>query len=294
MSTYEPEDGRDGIRSRALLIAAAVIAVTGIAAFVGSAVRDKQSVAAPGPTSVFIQGGDNSAAPVLTTVAEVTTLPPTTAAPEARPCPKPAGTTQARTFPLDPPFCIDMAAKYRAKIRTDKGTIWITLDQNVAPKTVNNFVYLARYGFYDGLSFHRVISDFLIQTGSPDASGEGGPGYTIPAESGTETMKPGTVVMAARDNGSQFFIVSGSQAAGFNPADFNPIGTVSQGLDVVKKIDALGIAGKETPKTLVAIKSLEIVAENEGGPSADGGSTSTVAGAATPTDSLTVAPTTTK
>jgi cyclophilin family peptidyl-prolyl cis-trans isomerase len=289
MSTYEPEDGRDGIRSRALLIAAAVIAVTGIAAFVGSAVRDTQTALVPASTVVSAQGVETPAPP--TTLAEVTTLPPTTAAPEARPCPKPAGTTQARTFPLDPPFCIDMAAKYRAKIRTDKGTIWITLDQNVAPKTVNNFVYLARYGFYDGLSFHRVISDFLIQTGSPDASGEGGPGYTIPAESGTETLKPGTVVMADRSNGSQFFIVSGGQATGFNPADFNPIGVVSQGLDVVKKIDALGVAGQETPKTLVAIKSLEIVAENEGGPSAEGGSTTTAPGAP---DNSTGVPTTTK
>ncbi len=277
MATYETEDGRSGIRSRALLVAAALIAVIGIAALLGSAIRDKSPVAAPRTEAP--QAAPNAPEASTTAVVESTTLPPTTVAPEALPCPKPDGpNAQTRVFPLDPPICIDMTAKYRAKVRTDKGTIWITLDQNTAPKTVNNFVYLARYGFYDGLSFHRVIGDFLIQTGSPDANGQGGPGYTIPAESGTEALKPGTVVMADRANGSQFFIVSGSQAAAFNPADFNPVGVVSQGLDVVKKIDALGVPGSETSSQLVTIKSLEIVAEGEGGPgtgAAPGSSTTT-------------------
>jgi cyclophilin family peptidyl-prolyl cis-trans isomerase len=271
MATYETEDDRGGIRSRAILIAAVLIAVTGVAAIVGSAVRDKTKVAAA-PSS--ITQAPTEAPPEISTTAASTTLPPTTLAPEALPCPKPDGpNAQTRVFPLEPPICIDMAAKYRAKVRTDKGTIWITLDQNTAPKTVNNFVYLARYGFYDGLSFHRVIGDFLIQTGSPDGL-DGGPGYSIPAESGTEPLKPGTVVMADRANGSQFFIVSGSQAAGFNPADFNPIGVVSQGLDVVTKIDALAVPGSEASKQSVTIKSLEIVAEGEGGPAADGSTTS--------------------
>jgi cyclophilin family peptidyl-prolyl cis-trans isomerase len=179
-------------------------------------------------------------------------------------------------------MCIDMAAKYRAKVRTDKGTVWITLDQNAAPQTVNNFVYLARYGFYDGLSFHRVIGDFLIQSGSPTPDGQGGPGYVIPAEAGTETLEPGSVVMADRANGSQFFIVSGASGAGLIPADFNPIGKVTQGLDVVQDINGLAVADSEVSSTLITIKSLEIVAEGEGGatPAADPNATSTTTPAA--------------
>jgi cyclophilin family peptidyl-prolyl cis-trans isomerase len=269
MATYEPEDGRSGIRSRAMLVAGGVVIATGLAALVGSTFRDDSVAVVAGPASTV--------APVEVTIAEPTTtptLPPTTLAPEPLPCPKPLGEQQTRVFPMEPPICIDMAAKYRAKLRTDKGTIWIALDQNAAPKTVNNFVYLARYGFFDGMPFHRVIGDYLIQTGSPDASGEGGPGYAIQAEPGAEALKPGSVVMADRANGSQFFIVSGASGASLNPADFNPIGEVSQGLDVVTKINALAVDGSEVSSQLVTIKSLEIVAEGEGG--ATGASTTVV------------------
>jgi cyclophilin family peptidyl-prolyl cis-trans isomerase len=270
MATYEPEDGRSGIRSRAMLVAGGLIAATGIAALVGSTIRD-DSVSVARSTAPLAAPEITAATPPESTVAP--TLPPTTLAPEPLPCPKPLGETQTKVFPMEPPICIDMAAKYRAKVRTDKGTIWIALDQNAAPKTVNNFVYLARYGFYDGMPFHRVIGDYLIQTGSPDATGEAGPGYAIQAEPGAEALKPGSVVMADRANGSQFFIVSGASGAGLNPADFNPIGVVSQGLDVVTKINALAVPDSEVSSQLVTIKSLEIVAEGEGGPAAAGTST---------------------
>jgi cyclophilin family peptidyl-prolyl cis-trans isomerase len=277
MATYETDDGRSGIRSRAMLVAGGLIAATGIAALVGTSIRDD---------SVAVQGSVAPEISVEVTAAPVpsSTLPPTTVAPEPLPCPKAIGETQTKAFPMEPPICIDMAANYRAKVRTDKGTIWIALNQNAAPKTVNNFVYLARYGFYDGMPFHRVIGDYLIQTGSPTPDGQGGPGYAIQAEAGAEALKPGSVVMADRANGSQFFIVSGASGAGLNPADFNPIGVVSQGLDVITKINALAVEGSEASSQLVTIKSLEIVAEGEGGP-ATGGSTTV----ADPT-STTVAP----
>ena len=260
MATYEQDDdqGDSGLRSRAMIVAGGVLALVAIAALIGSAVRDTDTAAPPLP---------DVTAPAVTVAATTpTTVAPTTVAPEAFPCPNPnGGNNQTRVFPLDPPMCIDLAAKYRAKVKTDKGTIWIDLDQNAAPKTVNNFVYLARYSFYDGLPFHRVIGDFLIQTGSPDASGEGGPGYTIPPESGSDALQAGSVVMADRANGSQFIIISGASGAALNPADFASLGKVSQGLDVVRKIDALAVDGSEVSSQLVTIKSLEIVAEGEGG-----------------------------
>jgi cyclophilin family peptidyl-prolyl cis-trans isomerase len=254
MATYDDDEvAPSSIRGRAIATAVGLIAVVGAAAVVGNATRDEATATT---TTVAI------AAPTETLPAATT--PPTTAAPQALPCPV-TGAPQTRSFPLPPPMCIDMAAKYRAKIRTDKGTIWVTLDQNAAPQTVNNFVYLARYQYFDGLPFHRVIGDFLIQTGSPTPDGEGGPGYVIPAEPGTQALAPGAVVMADRSNGGQFFIVTGATAAGINPADFNPIGTVSQGLDVVQNINALAVAESEVSSSLVTVKTLEIVAEGEGG-----------------------------
>lgn len=261
MATYETDDepgDTRGVRGRAMVVAGGVVVLTAVAALVGSAVRDTETAASPVPDVTV-------SAPEIVPTTPIT-LPPTTLAPEALPCPSPTGgNNQTRVFPLDPPMCIDLAAKYRAKLKTDKGTIWIDLDQNAAPKTVNNFIYLARYSFYDGLPFHRVIGDFLVQSGSPDASGEGGPGYTIPPESGAEPLQPGSVVMADRANGSQFLIISGASGAALNPADFAPLGKVSQGLDVVRKIDALAVEGSEVSSQLVTIKSLEIVAEGEGG-----------------------------
>jgi cyclophilin family peptidyl-prolyl cis-trans isomerase len=210
MTTYDDEEVlTSGVRRRAIATAAGLIAIVGAAALVGNAAREDR--AAPETTTTV--------AAVTAPVVEVTTTqPPTTLPPAPLPCPPLEGATQTRSFTMAPPMCIDMAAKYRAKVRTDKGTVWITLDQNAAPQTVNNFVYLARYGFYDGLSFHRVIGDFLIQSGSPTPDGQGGSGYVIPAEPGTEALEPGSVVMADRGNGSQFFIVSGSSGAGLVPA----------------------------------------------------------------------------
>ncbi len=100
----------------------------------------------------------------------------------------------------------------QATIETDKGNIQLELFDNEAPETVANFVKLAQDGFYDGLTFHRVISDFMIQTGCPKGTGTGGPGYTFPDEASALKLKhdkPGTLSMAnagPNTNGSQFFI----------------------------------------------------------------------------------------
>jgi len=110
-----------------------------------------------------------------------------------------------------PEMQIDINKKYMAEIETNKGIIELELYPNHAPKTVNNFVFLAREGFYDGISFHRVISNFMIQGGDPTGTGAGGPGYSFEdeVEDNPLTHERGVISMAnagPNTNGSQFFI----------------------------------------------------------------------------------------
>ena len=115
-----------------------------------------------------------------------------------------------------PEMQIDTNKKYMAEIETNKGVIELELFPNHAPKTVNNFVFLAREGFYDGISFHRVISNFMIQGGDPTGSGAGGPGYSFADEVADNplTHERGVISMAnagPNTNGSQFFITHSPQ-----------------------------------------------------------------------------------
>jgi len=115
-----------------------------------------------------------------------------------------------------PKMQIDTTKKYIAKIETNKGVIELELYPNHAPKTVNNFVFLAGKGFYDGLSFHRVISNFMIQGGDPTGTGAGGPGYSFEdeVEDNSLTHETGVISMAnagPNTNGSQFFITHSPQ-----------------------------------------------------------------------------------
>jgi cyclophilin family peptidyl-prolyl cis-trans isomerase len=157
-------------------------------------------------------------------------------------------------------MCIDPAKTYTATMVTSKGTMTIALDPIGAPKTVNNFVVLARYHYYDGVGFHRVIPGFMLQGGDPDGTGRGGPGYRFD----DELPKPGryevgSLAMAnagPNTNGSQFFIVSGSSGVGL-PPQYSLFGKVVAGLDVVAAIDAVGSAGG-APKEKVTIESVTI------------------------------------
>ena len=115
-----------------------------------------------------------------------------------------------------PEMLIDPDKTYRAMIESSKGVIELELYPQHAPKTVNNFVFLAREGFYNGVSFHRVISDFMIQGGDPTGTGRGGPGYTFEDEvEGNPLNHEGGVIAMANagpnTNGSQFFITLSSQ-----------------------------------------------------------------------------------
>jgi cyclophilin family peptidyl-prolyl cis-trans isomerase len=151
---------------------------------------------------------------------------------------EPAEPASRPTFSAPPPMRIDRAATYRATLATSCGTIVIRLDPRQAPLTVNNFVFLARRHFYDGLRFHRVVKGFIVQTGDPEGNGRGGPGYTFADELPTDGYRPGAVAMANAGpdtNGSQFFIVTGD-ASGL-PDAYSTFGHVTRGLDVARVIE---------------------------------------------------------
>src|SRR5215216_2636448 len=134
---------------------------------------------------------------------------------------------------------IDPARNYRATIKTNRGDIVVELCPANAPKTVNNFVFLARQGFYDGLTFHRVISNFMIQGGDPTGTGTGGPGYKFEDEVRNNPLKheTGVISMAnagANTNGSQFFITHSPQP--HLNGKHTVFGKVISGQDVVNAI----------------------------------------------------------
>jgi peptidyl-prolyl cis-trans isomerase B (cyclophilin B) len=122
----------------------------------------------------------------------------------------------ARQWDKSPAMEIDPRKVYRVKIETGKGTIRLELYPQHAPKTVNNFVFLIRQGFYDGVSFHRVIGNFMIQGGDPTGSGRGGPGYRFENETKGNPLRHETGVISMANagpdtNGSQFFITHSPQ-----------------------------------------------------------------------------------
>jgi cyclophilin family peptidyl-prolyl cis-trans isomerase len=128
--------------------------------------------------------------------------------------------------------------RYEATISTDRGDIVIDLDPARAPKTVNNFVFLARDGFYDGLTFHRVVADFVIQAGCPQGTGSGHPGYRFDDEPVIGEYGPGAVAMAnsgPNSNGSQFFICTVDDRRKL-ARSYNLFGQVTSGMDVVTSV----------------------------------------------------------
>jgi peptidyl-prolyl cis-trans isomerase B (cyclophilin B) len=133
---------------------------------------------------------------------------------------------------------IDPDRHYQATIETDRGDIVIDLDPSRAPRTVNNFVFLAREGFYDGLTFHRVVDDFVIQGGCPEGSGRGGPGYRFDDEPVVGEYVAGAVAMAnsgPNSNGSQFFVCTVDDRAKL-ARSYNLFGQVVSGMDVVASV----------------------------------------------------------
>jgi len=130
----------------------------------------------------------------------------------------------------------DASKIYRTTITTDRGTIVMDLDPQLAPETVNNFVGLARDGYYDGLTFHRVVPEFVIQGGCPEGSGTGGPGYKFADEPVKGDYTLGAVAMAnagPNTNGSQFFICIDDCTRKLAPS-YNLFGYVVEGIDVAQ------------------------------------------------------------
>ena len=133
---------------------------------------------------------------------------------------------------------IDLDTIYQVTIETDRGPIVMELDPGLAPNSVNHFVSLARAGFYDGLTFHRVVPDFVIQGGDPEGSGRGGPGYKWADEPVKGEYTLGAVAMAnagKNTNGSQFFICIDDCQRKLDKA-YNLFGYVIDGVDVAKKV----------------------------------------------------------
>jgi cyclophilin family peptidyl-prolyl cis-trans isomerase len=245
----------------------------------GAAVEDAATVAAtsvvPGESAVVsIADATPDAVPGATVLDD--TVPDDTApghiaagvstAPVgAAPCPNAGSKAERRReFDQPPPSCLDLAARYQAIVSTNVGEFTVELDPGAAPMTVNNFVYLTRYGYYDDTTCHRAVKDFVVQCGDPTGTGFGGPGYAFDDELPTTGYELGDVVMANSGpdtNGSQFFVVTGPDGAALSP-DYTRFGRVTAGFDTtVAWMNAMGAApgsGASAPSDEIRITSITI------------------------------------
>jgi len=165
----------------------------------------------------------------------------------------------SKSYSAPPEFNLDMDKSYTATIKTNHGTVEIDLDSGRSPITVNNFVNLARDGFYDGVIFHRVIEGFMVQGGDPTGTGTGGPGYKFRDElEGSGTYSRGTVAMAnagPNTNGSQFFICHADVGL---PHSYTIFGSVSGALDTVDAIATTATAPGDRPIEECVMESVTI------------------------------------
>ena len=208
----------------------------------------------------------------LNTTTTVEEIPSAVSAPElggsldgTPECPAEDGSSERITsFAEAPPTCIDETATYEAELDTTNGTISLTLDAAKAPVTVNNFVFLARYHYYDGTPFHRIIPGFVVQAGdaSGDPLGTGSPGYTIgeePPEAGEYAV--GSLAMAkapgSNATGSQFFIITGPDGQAL-PPEYSLFGEVTDGLDVALEIEQIPTNAANQPTEEIYINSITI------------------------------------
>jgi len=145
-------------------------------------------------------------------------------------------------------------------MQTNKGTIELELFDGDAPKTVENFTKLARDGFYDGVIFHRVIEDFMIQGGDPTGTGSGGPGYKFDDEANDHRVERGALAMAnagPNTNGSQFFIVT-AEACPWLDGKHTVFGRVTAGMDVVDEISRVDKDARDRPRDDIRIESIQV------------------------------------
>lgn len=159
-----------------------------------------------------------------------------------------------------PEMTIDPNKEYIATMNTSQGVVKIKLFAQETPVTVNNFVYLAQNKFYDGLIFHRVIKDFMIQGGCPLGNGTGGPGYKFEDEQNSAPLVQGSLAMANSGpdtNGSQFFIVTAAATPWLDGVHTH-FGQVIEGMDVIMKIDTTPTGSNDKPTQNITINSVTI------------------------------------
>jgi peptidyl-prolyl cis-trans isomerase B (cyclophilin B) len=216
------------------IVAAVIVAVFAVILFTG---RNSKKTAAPTTPK-------STAATTTTTVA----LPASCVATKPR-------AAKTETWKTAPAMTIDPSKTYTATMTTSCGAITMVLDAKDAPKTVNSFVFLAKQHFYDGLTFHRIAKDFVVQGGDPTGKGAGGPGYSLPTEPPKSGYLGGSVAMAnagAGTTGSQFFLTwtdAGAKNLGGPPYLYSILGKVTKGLDVVKTMGGLAPASGDGAPT---------------------------------------------
>jgi len=145
-------------------------------------------------------------------------------------------------------------------MRTSEGVMVLELHDEDAPKTVENFRKLAADGFYDGLTFHRIIKDFMAQGGCPEGTGTGGPGYEFEDEFNDHKIERGALAMAnsgPNTNGSQFFLVT-AEACPWLDGKHTVFGKVVEGMDVLERLNDVPTSGSDKPLTPVYISSIEL------------------------------------
>lgn len=206
--------------------------------------------------------------PAAAASATPSATPSATASPAAVACggtvPK-AASVKKKQYARPPKMTIDPSKTYTMTMVTSCGTIEIELDAKGAPNTVNSLVFLSRQKFFDGLTFHRLVKNFVIQGGDPAGEGSGGPGYqTVDAPPKGVTYKEGDMAMAkaqadpSGSSGSQFFIVTGDPSALNSSGSYALVGHVVKGLDVAKRIEALPTTANAGGEQSTPVKTIYI------------------------------------
>jgi cyclophilin family peptidyl-prolyl cis-trans isomerase len=231
------------IRSPRLLLTASALAALTLASC-GSSATKVDSGQPAGTGSTTTAGGASSAG-------------------SSTGCAKDDGSSPKQaTFTKYPPICIKDGTVYTAVVETTQGTVHIKLRNDIAPKTVNSFVNLARFHYFDGTTCHRAIKGFVVQCGDPTASGSGGPGYEFEDElAKIEPYQVGSLAMAnagPNTNGSQFFIITGPQGAAL-PPNYTLFGQVDAAdMGVVQAMDAVANPSDGPPLSPIDIKKITI------------------------------------
>jgi cyclophilin family peptidyl-prolyl cis-trans isomerase len=261
----EEHKARQAAVRKAKIIRYSVIAAVAAVAIIALAVLTKKDTPKVTTAASTVAGAATTTAPAATTAAASGSTAPLKTATKfvygSGECAAADGSSpKTDKFSQPPRQCIDLAKTYTATVETTKGTYKALLDTKVAPGTVNNFVNLARFHYFDATPCHRIMKGFMAQCGDPTGKGTGGPGYAIPDElpAASADYTPGTLAMAnsgANTSGSQFFTMF---RAGLQPA-YSIFGHVTEGLDTtVKALDAVGNPGDGGPTEPVSITKVTI------------------------------------